>query len=106
VPILQRLRLIRLLGESGFSLSEVRLLVSDPSPGRADSRELGRRKLVEIDAGIRHLEVTRAVVEWGLRCQCPTFDDCTYAIHGDTPAFVSPQFRTTPDPARPRAQSR
>ena len=46
--IVQRLALIRLLVESGFSLEEARLLVSDRSPGRVESRELGRRKLVEM----------------------------------------------------------
>ena len=106
VAILQRLRLIRLLGDSGFPLGEVRLLVSDLSPGREDSRELGRRKLVEIDEGIRRLEMTRAVVAWGLRCQCPTFDACSCEIHDDTPASVSEHFRVAPDLARTRTVSR
>jgi DNA-binding transcriptional MerR regulator len=79
--LVQRLRLIRLLGDSGFSLEEARLLMSDSSPGRGDSRELGRRKLTEIEAQMQRLEVARAVVEWGLRCQCATFGECTCEIH-------------------------
>ena len=79
--VIQRLNLIRLLVDSGFSLDEARLLVSDRSPGRVKSRELGRRKLSEIEASMQRLAATKAVVEWGLRCQCSSFDECTCALH-------------------------
>jgi len=84
--VIRRLRLIRLLVQSGFSLDEARLLISDRSPGREASRELGRRKLTEIEANRQRLELARAVVEWGLRCRCPTFGECTCEIHEVVPA--------------------
>jgi len=86
--LVRRLRLIRLLTDTGFSLDEARLLVSDRSPGREDSRELGRRKLTEIAAAMERLQMTRAVVEWGMRCRCPTFGDCTCEIHEMTPTSL------------------
>ena len=79
-----------MLVESGFSLEEARLLVSDRSPGRVESRELGRRKLVEIEAAIERLTATQAVVEWGLRCRCPSFDECSCDMHAVMPPAGSP----------------
>ena len=83
--VVGRLRLIRLLVDSGFSLQEAHLLVTDRTPGRGASRELGRRKLREIEAAVERLQATRAVIEWGLRCQCPSFGECTCSLHADAP---------------------
>ena len=83
--VIPRLRLIRLLARTGFTLDEVRLLLSDRSKGRRASRDLGRRKHIEISESIENLERTRAVVEWGLRCECPSFDECTCDIHEALP---------------------
>jgi DNA-binding transcriptional MerR regulator len=78
--VAQRLELIKLLVSSGFSLNEIRLLISDRSPGREDSRALGRRKLAEIECTMREIAGTQAIIEWGLRCKCRSFDECTCEI--------------------------
>ncbi|MDE0802109.1 MAG: MerR family transcriptional regulator [Acidimicrobiales bacterium] len=80
-----KVRVIATCQAAGFSLDEIALLYQDRSPGRERSKQLARRKLVEIDAQVERLAHARAVIEWGLRCTCPVLDDCTCGIHPDKP---------------------
>jgi MerR family transcriptional regulator, redox-sensitive transcriptional activator SoxR len=61
------------------------LLFADDAPGRPVSRALAETKLAEIDARIAELQRAREIIEWGMRCMCPSIDDCTCGIHGDKP---------------------
>ncbi|KUI40304.1 MerR family transcriptional regulator [Mycobacterium sp. GA-2829] len=78
---LTRIEVIRLCKVAGFRLDEIAVLFADTGPGRLASRELGAAKLIEIDAQIDALRRAREVVEWGMRCTCPSLDDCTCGIH-------------------------
>jgi len=84
--VVQGLTLTRLLVDSGSSLDEAGLLIADRSPGRMASREPGLRELQEIDASMQRLSATQPFVERGLRCTCPSVDDCTCALHEVTHA--------------------
>lgn len=79
--ILARLEVIALCKTAGFSLDEIQLLVADDAPGRPASRALAEAKLAEIDAQMDSLARARAVIEWGMRCTCPSIDACTCGIH-------------------------
>jgi MerR family transcriptional regulator, redox-sensitive transcriptional activator SoxR len=79
--ILGRLDVIRLCKAAGFALEEIVLLFADDAPGRPASRALAETKLVEIDARIAELQRAREIIEWGMRCTCPSIDDCTCGIH-------------------------
>lgn len=79
--ILARLEVIALCKAAGFSLEEIQLLFADDAPGRPVSRALAGAKLAEIDAQIESLVRARAVIEWGMRCTCPSIDSCTCGIH-------------------------
>ncbi|OBK78912.1 MerR family transcriptional regulator [Mycobacterium sp. 1165178.9] len=79
--ILARLEVIALCKSAGFSLEEIRLLFADDAPGRPVSRALAEAKLAEIDAHMESLARARAVIEWGMRCTCPSIDACTCGIH-------------------------
>ncbi|OBI89807.1 MerR family transcriptional regulator [Mycobacterium asiaticum] len=79
--ILSRLEVIRLCKSAGFSLEEIQLLFADDAPGRPASRALAERKLVEIDAQIASLARAREVIEWGMRCTCPSIDACSCGVH-------------------------
>ncbi|OBB95570.1 helix-turn-helix domain-containing protein [Mycobacterium sp. 852002-40037_SCH5390672] len=79
--ILARLEVIALCKAAGFSLEEIQLLFADDAPGRPVSRALAEAKLAEIDAHIESLTRARAVIEWGMRCTCPSIDACTCGIH-------------------------
>lgn len=79
--ILARLEVIRLCKSAGFALEEIQLLFADDAPGRPASRALAQAKLAEIDDRIASLARARAVIEWGMRCTCPSIDACTCGIH-------------------------
>ncbi len=78
--------MIALCKAAGFSLEEIQLLFADDAPGRPVSRALAEAKLAEIDAQIESLVRARAVIEWGMRCTCPSIDSCTCGIHPPHPA--------------------
>jgi DNA-binding transcriptional MerR regulator len=79
--VLARLEVIALCKAAGFSLEEIQLLFADDAPGRPVSRALAEAKLAEIDAHMESLARARAVIEWGMRCTCPSIDACTCGIH-------------------------
>ncbi len=79
--ILARLEVIALCKSAGFSLEEIQLLFADDAPGRPVSRALAEAKLAEIDARMASLTRARSVIEWGMRCTCPSIDACTCGIH-------------------------
>jgi DNA-binding transcriptional MerR regulator len=83
--VLARLEVIRLCKSAGFGLEEIQLLFADDVPGRPASRALAEAKLVEIDAQMESLARARAVIEWGMRCTCPSIDACTCGIHSALP---------------------
>lgn len=83
--VLARLEVIRLCKLAGFSLEEIQLLFADEAPGRPASRALAEAKLAEIDAQMASLARAREVIEWGMRCTCPSIDDCTCGIHRALP---------------------
>lgn len=61
------------------------MLFADDAPGRPVSRALAEAKLAEIDAQMASLARARAVIEWGMRCTCPSIDACTCGIHAALP---------------------
>lgn len=81
--ILKHLALVRMAQEAGFTIEEIRTLVSgfpaETPPGER-WRELARRKRPEVDALISRMLVVRQVLEESLRCDCLTLDAC--ADHG------------------------
>ncbi len=84
--VLTRLEVIRLCKSAGFALEEIQLLFADDAPGRPASRALAEAKLAAIDAQMESLARARAVIEWGMRCTCPSIDACTGGIHPALPA--------------------
>jgi len=87
--IVARLDLIRLCKTAGFALDEIQLLFADDAPGRPASRALAEAKMAEVDARIAELQRAREIIEWGMRCTCPSIDDCTCGIHTAKPANLS-----------------
>ncbi|KLO31143.1 MerR family transcriptional regulator [Mycolicibacter heraklionensis] len=79
--VLARLEVIGLCKTAGFTLDEIQLLFADDAPGRPASQALAKAKLAEIDAQLESLSRARAVIEWGMRCTCPSIDACTCGIH-------------------------
>ncbi|GAB4673989.1 MerR family transcriptional regulator [Mycobacterium avium subsp. hominissuis] len=92
--VLSRLEVIALCKTAGFALDEIQRLFADDAPGRPASRALARAKLAQIDAQLESLTRARAVIEWGMRCTCPSIDACTCGIHPTRPAPVGPDVRS------------
>jgi MerR family transcriptional regulator, redox-sensitive transcriptional activator SoxR len=84
--VLARLEVIRLCKTAGFALHEIQMLFADDLPGRPASRALAEAKLGEIDARMAELACAREIIEWGMRCTCPSIDTCTCGIHTARPA--------------------
>jgi MerR family transcriptional regulator, redox-sensitive transcriptional activator SoxR len=86
--VLTRLEVIGLCKSAGFALDEIQVLFADDAPGRPASRALAEAKLAEIDARMESLSRARAVIEWGMRCTCPSIDDCSCGSHPPKPAAL------------------
>ncbi|HZU48227.1 MAG TPA: MerR family transcriptional regulator [Mycobacterium sp.] len=84
--ILVRLEVIRLCKAAGFGLEEIQKLFADDEPGRPATRALAEAKLAEIDARMAELARAREIIQWGMRCTCPSIDACTCGIHRALPA--------------------
>ena len=77
--VLEWLSLIALAREAGFTMAEIKRLVSGFKPGSPPAarwKELATRKLVEIDAMVARAERMRAVLRVALECGCFRLEDC------------------------------
>jgi MerR family redox-sensitive transcriptional activator SoxR len=77
--VFESLALIRLAQEAGFTVSEVRRLLSGfdrATPASTRWRSLAQRKLEEINARIERAERMRELLERLLKCRCDTLGQC------------------------------
>jgi DNA-binding transcriptional MerR regulator len=85
--ILQRLALIALAKEAGFTVAEIRRLLSGFSrrtpPGQR-WRKLAESKAAELDRRIEEARRMKAVLQAVGRCECPTLDDCGKELVGSS----------------------
>ena len=74
--VLVRLEVVGLCKAAGFSLEEIRVLLTDDAPGRPASRSLAEAKLTAIDAQLETLRRAREIIEWAMKCPCPSVEAC------------------------------
>ena len=77
--MLEWLSLIALAREAGFTMAEIKQLVTGFTPGTRPAarwQELATRKLAEIDAMVARAERMRAVLHVSLDCGCFRLEDC------------------------------
>ncbi|HEV8119619.1 MAG TPA: MerR family DNA-binding protein, partial [Candidatus Polarisedimenticolia bacterium] len=83
--ILHRLALIDVARRTGFSLAEIRVLFfgfREGTPASARWRALSRRKLAELDAGLRRLrEMRRILRRLSVGCRCSELLECGRRLH-------------------------
>lgn len=97
--VLEWLSLIALAREAGFTIAEIKRLVSGFRPGTLPAarwRELATRKLVEIDEMVARAERMRSVLRIALDCGCFRLDDCSALleagpVNGQSPCFLGPR---------------
>ena len=74
--VLRRLEVIAFAKDSGFTLGEIRDLLSGRGHGTAHRHELTRRKLDEVNARIAQAEAMRSMLEASLSCDCEVLEEC------------------------------
>lgn len=76
--VLSHLVVVQLARDAGFSIAEVRRLVTEF--GRERWRRLAERKLGEIRSAAERLRVMSGLLEKLLACECPDIEFCGRAI--------------------------
>ena len=77
--VLDRLAVVRVAQQAGFTISEVRTLLdgfSDDTPPSERWRVLAREKLPEVEALVERALGMKDLLERGLRCECLRLEDC------------------------------
>jgi MerR family transcriptional regulator, redox-sensitive transcriptional activator SoxR len=77
--VLDRLAVVRVAQQAGFTISEIRTLLdgfSEDIPPSERWRVLAREKLTEVDALIERALGMKVLLERGLRCECLSLEDC------------------------------
>jgi DNA-binding transcriptional MerR regulator len=77
--VLQRLGIIGVAKQAGFSLDEIGILLAstdEGAPAHEQLRTLASRKLSEVDALIQHAQEMRGWLSAAGECRCATLDAC------------------------------
>ena len=96
--VLEWLSFIALAREAGFTMAEIKRLVTGFTPGTRPAarwQELATRKLAEIDAMVARAARMRAVLRVALDCGCFRLDDCSALLEmgpvdGRNPCVLPP----------------
>ena len=77
--VIQRLQIITVAKEIGFSLDEIKVLVDGLSPDSPPSerwQSIAEAKLPEVESLIKRAQSMRRILQMGLNCKCITIEDC------------------------------
>jgi redox-sensitive transcriptional activator SoxR len=86
--VVQRLGVIAVAKEAGFSLDEVRTLLESADrgePAHRELRNLAERKLPEVDALIERAQQVRDWLSTATGCGCDSLEDCRLFVTFDDP---------------------
>ena len=76
---LQQIEMVALAKRAGFTLAEIRIIlsgVSDKTPPSEIWRRLASDKLPEVEQTLAEAQAMKSILEAGLRCECLSLDDC------------------------------
>jgi MerR family transcriptional regulator, redox-sensitive transcriptional activator SoxR len=77
--VLDRLAVVRVAQQAGFTISEIRMLLdgfSEDTPPSERWRVLAREKLPEVEALVERALGMKNLLDRGLRCECLRLEDC------------------------------
>ena len=80
---LQQIEMVALAKRAGFTLAEIRVILSGVSrrtPPSVVWRRLASDKLPEVEQTLVEAQAMKRILEAGLRCECLSFDDCLAAL--------------------------
>ena len=89
--VLDRLAVVRVAQEAGFTISEIRMLLdgfSEDTPPSERWRVLAREKLPEVEALVERALGMKNLLERGLRCECLRLEDCALVGRGASDAAM------------------
>jgi MerR family transcriptional regulator, redox-sensitive transcriptional activator SoxR len=87
--VLDRLAVVRVAQQAGFTISEIRMLLdgfSEDTPPSERWRVLAREKLPEVEALVERALGMKNLLERGLRCECLRLEDCALIGRGTADA--------------------
>ena len=79
VEVLQRIALVQLAQQAGFTIAEIRTLFfgfTPDTPPAARWQTLAHQKIIELDTLIERIHRMKQVLEKGLQCGCLRLEDC------------------------------
>src|SRR5918998_1532661 len=87
--VLDRLAVVRVAQQAGFTISEIRTLLdgfSKDTPPSERWRLLAEEKLPEVDALIERARGMKRLLKKGMRCKCLRLEDCALiSLHQTSP---------------------
>ncbi len=105
--VLQRLTILRVGQQAGFSIRELRNVLNgfgDSTPPSQRWRRLAQRKLQELDARIATARGMQRLLREGLRCHCLRWEDCSVIVRA-TQSRASSLSRTQRKKSTPMARN-
>jgi MerR family transcriptional regulator, redox-sensitive transcriptional activator SoxR len=89
--VLERLAVVRVAQQAGFTISEIRMLLdgfSEDTPPSERWRILAREKLQEVEALVARALGMKNLLERGLRCECLRLEECALISRGASDAAM------------------
>ena len=89
--VLDRLEVVRVAQQAGFTISEIRTLLdgfSEDTPPSERWRLLAQDKLPEVEALLERALGMKDLLERGLRCECLRLEECSLVGNGAPDALV------------------
>jgi MerR family redox-sensitive transcriptional activator SoxR len=89
--VLDRLEVVRLAQQAGFTISEIRTLLdgfSEDTPHSERWRLLAQDKLPEVEVLLERALGMKDLLERGLRCECLRLEECSLVGNGAPDALV------------------
>jgi MerR family redox-sensitive transcriptional activator SoxR len=83
--VLDRLAVVRVAQQAGFTISEIRTLLdgfSEDTPPSERWRPLAEEKLPEVEALVERALGMKDLLERGLRCECLRLEECSLVGNG------------------------
>jgi MerR family redox-sensitive transcriptional activator SoxR len=80
----QRLGVIRMGQQAGFTIAEIQSLLNDfpdDAPPSVRWQHMAHKKLAELEEQMRSIQAMKALLEQTLNCQCSTLEECA-AVEG------------------------
>lgn len=88
--ILQKLTVIRLAQQAGFTIAEIQMLLHHfpaNTPPSARWQVMAKQKLGELDERIQTIQTMKVILEQTLQCECDTLEDCGSGISDNEAEF-------------------